>query len=80
MTERPKDGYLVGDEDYRDRLAAIVARIPADVQADLRAAHEDWGWCCAARGEGLACCIDMLLEEGMTDDAGRHDEGRRMTG
>lgn len=45
------------EEEFARRLAAIAERIPADVLADLRAAHDEYGWSCAAASEGQTCCL-----------------------
>lgn len=43
-----------------DAYAAVWAKIPADVQAELEALHETYLYDCCGHNEGLYCCIDYL--------------------
>ena len=56
---------LVNDAGAFGPLIALAARLPADVLAALREAHEDKtvGLCCNAHCEGLNCCVDILLDD-----------------
>lgn len=40
-------------------LLALAPRLPEDLKAELLKIHEDL--CCAARNEGLNCCLDFLI-------------------
>jgi hypothetical protein len=43
-----------------DEWAAAWARIPPDVQAEIRRLHDGHKYECAGFSEGLWCCVDFL--------------------
>lgn len=47
-------------ERFQAQLADISRRLGPEVLAELRAAHDEYGWCCVARNEGQDCCLDWL--------------------
>jgi len=55
--------HLVNIASAHQSLLRLAARLPPEVLAQLRAAHEDKtaDMCCNAHLEGLWCCIDILL-------------------
>ena len=56
---------LINIADAHPHLIALAASLPAEVKAAIAAAHDadPDAMCCAAHGEGLACCIDILLDD-----------------
>ena len=56
---------LVNTAGAHGALITLAGQLPPEVLAQLRAAHEDKiaDMCCAAHGEGMLCCIDILLED-----------------
>ena len=46
-------------------LIELAPQLPPEILAAIRAAHEDKtvAMCCNAHGEGLDCCIDVLLDD-----------------
>ncbi len=59
--------------------AAVWARIPPDVQAEIRALHEKHVFDCCGYGEGQSCCIDFLdggAAQGYQDEI-RKEEARK---
>jgi hypothetical protein len=46
-------------------LIALASRLPPEILAEIRAAHDDEtvSMCCNAHCEGQECCIDVLLDD-----------------
>jgi hypothetical protein len=44
-----------------EELREIGKLLPPELAADLRAAHDELKWDCAALNEGQTCCVDLLL-------------------
>jgi hypothetical protein len=57
--------HLVNSAGAYGALITLAARLPPEILALIRAAHEDAtvDMCCNAHCEGLECCIDVLLED-----------------
>jgi hypothetical protein len=54
---------LVNDAGSYRALIGLAPLIPAALREALEAAHDEVGWCCSAQSEGLACCVDILLND-----------------
>lgn len=56
-------------EEFQAFLASVAARIDPELLAELRAAHDGYGFWCVAHNEGQDCCVDWLTA--LPESAGR---------
>lgn len=56
MTRKPS-GY----EAQEEKLREIGKRMPPELAAELRQAHDELGWGCGAQAEDGRCCVDLML-------------------
>jgi len=54
---------LVNDAGSYPALIRLAPLIPGPLREALRAAHDETGYGCSAGSEGLACCVDILLDD-----------------
>ena len=68
MTQEQRDdsaaAVRAANRESEAELAAFGTTLTPEQRADLEQAHEQYGLQCNALGEGLQCCVDVLLGKG----------------
>lgn len=60
-------------EEFQAFLGSVAARIDPELLAELRAAHDEYGFWCVAHNEGQDCCVDWLTAPPAAVDQPKED-------